>query len=270
MTSINQKLDWQILNNHFRCPIVPDLLKRWEQLLNENLQESKYQHFLADHANFFFPANNTFYFTTISKLKLGSEYETDFVIIYDGFSNGAIYEFVEIEKPSSKLFTASGVPASDFNSALQQIRDWKSFLRKNKQYFKTFLPTTSTQVIHDSNIKFKILIGRRCEDQSIIEKRMDVAYEEGVEIRSFDSLTDNLKNRFFYHKDILNEIPENVENTIINPFNRALSDAEWKMICKTERLNSSHIFHSNSKKVYQYLRQNDLFEKFKQLTAINL
>lgn len=166
---MSELYNWDVLHTS-QFDIVPTVLKKWKKLLDENLPERAYQSFLAEHAGFFLTDNYAGY-AVISKLKLGAEFESDFVIIRDGFSNGTIYEFVEIEKPSSKLFTSSGIPATDFNTALQQIRDWRNFLKKNKTYFSKFLPTTSTRVIHDSNIKFKIIIGRRENQRNDIEKR---------------------------------------------------------------------------------------------------
>lgn len=251
--------NWYNLKNN-ESNIVSNLMIEWNRLLSENHKEAVYQTFLTENANFFL--SNPYTFAILSKLKLGSEYETDFVIIKDGFSNGTIYEFIEIEKPSSKLFTSKGVPSADFNAALQQIRDWKSFLCKNKHYFSKFLPTNSTRVIHNSNLKFTIIIGRREESQSVIEKRMDIAHELGIEIRSFDYLTDNVKNHIFLDRYSSDYNRMSNGNKIISPFNRAITDSEWKQICRDERINRLHLFEHFSDTIVKYLHPNKLYKEF--------
>jgi hypothetical protein len=44
----------------------------------------------------------------ISKLKLGSELETDFVTLTYGYSNENNFQLIEIKQPSAKLFSKKG------------------------------------------------------------------------------------------------------------------------------------------------------------------
>lgn len=140
-------------------------------------------------------------YLAISKLKLGSEYETDFVIVKEGYSNGTIYELIEIESPHTALFDKSGKPTAKFNAALQQIRDWKRFLINNKPIFKRILPTTNTRIISNSRLRFKIIIGRRTHDLDQLEKRRQISEEENIEIISFDRLTEIAQNRCCFWND---------------------------------------------------------------------
>ena len=122
----NQIYNWASLkkeNSH----ILTEIISKWTELLNSNLPEADYHEFIKEHAGFFFSGFDRY--MTISKLKLGSEFETDFVNIKDQRSNGIIYEFIEIEKPSSKLFTQNGTPAKDFNNALLNSISKRNFLR---------------------------------------------------------------------------------------------------------------------------------------------
>ncbi len=68
----------------------------------------------------------------ISKFKLGDDYVTDFVIneIPDG------YVFIEIERPNMKLFKKTTPPerTQEFNHAIQQIENWKAWIRENYSY----------------------------------------------------------------------------------------------------------------------------------------
>lgn len=172
--------DWELL---VRMPVYRKILDDWCALLNNtHLKEAAYQTFLAATPAIFLTDEDSH--LAISKLKLGSEYETDFVIVKEGYSDGTIYELIEIESPHTALFDKSGKPTAKFNSALQQIRDWKRFLINDKSTFKRTLPTINTRVISNSRLRFKIIIGRRTDDREQLEKRRQISEEENVEIIS--------------------------------------------------------------------------------------
>lgn len=254
--------DWTLLNNS-KSYIIQGLIKEWTDLLNKKEKEEAYHSFLARYAGFFLADDSAF--VVISKLKLASELETDFVIVRDGHSDGTIYEFIEIEKPWSKLFTKKGIPTNDFNTSLQQIRDWRRWLIDNKSYFHKYLPTTNNRVIRDTNLRFKIIIGLRDNPLSDFEKRIQIARDNNIEIRSFDSLTDTLSRKFFFPYSYLNDKDRLTHEDLIqiaNPFNMALSDSEWREICDNERMPSTHIYSKISDMIVRKLKQNELFDMF--------
>jgi hypothetical protein len=254
--------DWTLLNSSKKY-IIDDILTKWNNLLNKNEKELKYHEFLADNASFFFADEVSF--AIISKLKLGSELETDFVVIRDGFSNGTIFEFIEIEKPWSKLFNKNGNPSKDFNSSLQQIRDWKRWLIENKSYFRKFLPTINTRVVDSTHLKFKIIIGRRDNLSINSDKRLQIANENNIEIRSFDWLTDLLMKRLFCSQSYLNDkqnyTPE-VLNEIACPFNKALTDSAWKNICINNKVPHSHIYSQITDVLIDNIQKSSLYYDF--------
>lgn len=98
----NEHYPWSSLNNSL---FIKRTIESWENLLRGDYPEQIYHDFIKEHAGLFFSYSKDSVFTVVSKLKLASELETDFVVVKDGYSNGTIYEFIEIEKPSSKLFT---------------------------------------------------------------------------------------------------------------------------------------------------------------------
>lgn len=122
------------------------LISEWENLLDRNLTENYYQRFLSDNAGLFL--GNQDCHLVISKLKLGSDLETDFITLSDGFSNGNNFELIEIKRPDSKLFTEKGLISLDLNRATQQIRDWKRWLIDNKSWFRNYLPTINSTLTH--------------------------------------------------------------------------------------------------------------------------
>ena len=256
--------DWESLTG---TPLYGKILDDWRALLdNKQLKEADYHCFLAANPAMFLMDGNAY--LAISKLKLGSEYETDFVIVKEGYSDGTTYELIEIESPHTALFDKSGKPAAKFNAALQQIRDWKRFLINNRPIFRHILPTMSTRVISNSRLRFKIIIGRRTDDLDQLEKRRQISEEDNVEIVSFDRLTEIAqKSRIFWnYSDLfsaeMDRIDREKKNELANPFARCISDSQWKGFCKKAS------FHFYSRMIDEILRcrtYNDYFDEFRKL-----
>ncbi|MCM4171125.1 DUF4263 domain-containing protein [Arenibacter sp. TNZ] len=231
-----------------RLDFKTKLISEWESLLSQGLTENNYQTYLSNNAGLFL-ANESCHLV-ISKLKLGSELETDFVTLTDGYSNGNQFELIEIKQPSAKLFTEKGVMTFDFNRATQQIRDWKRWLIDNPSWFRKHLPTVSTRVISESHLKFKIIIGRRNTNPYEIEKRNQIGEEIGAEIRSFDYLTDKLRNRRFYPTAWLSDGNNSYEEEMANPFFKATTDSQWKKFCQT-KIASSHFYSHHTERILE-------------------
>lgn len=217
-----------------------NLLLEWNNILSQNFNEHYYQKYLSDHAGLFLGDDNCH--LVIAKLKLGSELETDFVTLTDNFSNGNLFELIEIKQPNTKLFTKKGLISSEFNRATQQVRDWKRWLIDNRSWFKKYLPTTTTRVVTNSHLKFKIIIGRRLTNPYEIEKRNQIGEEIGAEIRSFDYLTDKLRSRTFFPTAWLSNENRYFKEELANPFFKAISDSEWKKFCNKKQLATSHFY----------------------------
>lgn len=253
-------------NNLTKSEILEEIRSDWDLLLGNNrLTERDYHEFIRKHPAFFFNTKHDSYLT-ISKLKLGAEYETDFVIVKEGYSDGTIYEVIEIESPHTKLFDNTGKLTAKFNSAIQQIRDWKRWLIKNRTGFKKIFPTTSTRVIKDSRLRFKIIIGRREKNEEVLEKRRQIAESENIEILSFDRLTDKLNGiKLFPDEPLISaremdDIDWDIKNQLANPFYICHSHSDWMKICKK---GSFHIYSRMCKEIVESRNYNTYFEKFK-------
>lgn len=167
-------------------------------LEDSSLKEQDYQYYLQEHPAVFLTRQECY--LVISRLKLSSEYETDFVTVREGYSNGTEYDLIEIESPHTRLFDTSGKPTAKFNAALQQIRDWKRLLMKDKYLFSRTFPTEHTKIIRESKLNFKIIIGCRSEDLDEMEKRRQICEQENIEIISFDRLSQVARRRQYYFK----------------------------------------------------------------------
>ena len=74
-----------------------------------------------------------------SKIRLGSEYEIDFVC-FDTGSFGPEWRLVEIEGPNKRLFTKFGEPSAHLLHAIQQVRDWHAWIHENLDYARRLMP----------------------------------------------------------------------------------------------------------------------------------
>jgi hypothetical protein len=108
----------------------------FDQILKSDCEEPVYQ-FMASHPSLFnFIHKRGF---VLTKFPLGSEYITDFIVLgRELFSNSPflIATLIEIEPPSTQLFTKSGDPSSKLTHVLRQIQDWKTWVSNNSAYFK--------------------------------------------------------------------------------------------------------------------------------------
>ncbi len=263
--------NWDDLKN---SKTLEQIRKDWQKLLlDETKNENAYHSFIASNPYFFISFIESY--LAISKLKLGSEYESDFVVVHEGYSDGTIYEFIEIESPHTKLFDSKGKPTAKFNAALQQIMDWKRFLIEEKSFFRKFLPTTTTKVIGKSRLRFKIIIGRRTDNKEELEKRRQYSDTNDIEIMSFDRLTDILMMRKGFNNEpsifsgqmhFLDD-PEK-KNRLANPFFECVNDSTWKKICKAGH--ETH-FHTNYlDAILNNRTYSKYFEMFKKETAANM
>jgi len=266
---MNKFHDW----TQFRdSSVYTKILKDWENLLNDtSKKEQDYHSFLQSNPAIFLTVIESY--IVISKLKLGNEFETDFVVVKEGYSEGTNYDIIEIESPHTTLFDSKGKPSAKFNAAIQQIRDWRRWLIENKNGFKRILPTVGTRVLKDSKLNFKIIIGRRSENPLELEKRRQISEEMNIEIISFDRLTDLAK----YRRKFINEttifsgqmdfdIDDMKKNQLANPFYECIKHSEWRKICNNV---SSHIHTNLIDKIIETRTYNKYFEEYKNIASNN-
>jgi len=254
--------DWGALNNEGK-KFIRKVLEEWNKFLtNKRLKEEDYHEFLSNYAGFFLTESDKSY-QVISKLKLGADYETDFVVICEGFSKGIFYELIEIESPHSKPFNKNGQPSHKLIHSVQQIMNWRSWIQDNRHEFSRVLPYA--RLVRDSNVKFKIIIGTRENSRDFIEERNQYTHEMKIEIRSFDSLTDNLEGKTFHESPWIfsaeaRQLPLQIRNKLANPFYKATKDADWRKICR--KIEPRHSFAINYELILWMREYNDLLNRF--------
>jgi hypothetical protein len=130
-------LPWSLLEAEARS-IVERFVATWEKPLQDRgSTEHDYHKFISAHPAFFFLQGHQ----VVSKPELGSEYRPDFVVACDQRSQGIHYRFIEIESPHAVACTAQGNPSTRLTRALQQVMDWKGWVKGNPGQYKKLFPS---------------------------------------------------------------------------------------------------------------------------------
>jgi hypothetical protein len=125
----------------------------------------------------------------VSKLKLGDDYVTDFVIREQGDG----YVFVEIERPSMPLFKKGDPPerTADLNHAIEQIESWRSWVGRHHAYLATKLEGVSPDPL------CWVIAGRRTTMAPRQVQRLEEInrmYRGVFRIFTYDDVADRVRN----------------------------------------------------------------------------
>lgn len=114
--------------------------KEFKSLVNSKPKEQEIQSFLEKNPIVLLHAMLDGFYPVASgrsalfpKIKLGSEYETDFAYC-SGNSMGAYWTFVELERPDVPLFNRKGDPSQYLSHAMRQLMEWKAWIEDHKEY----------------------------------------------------------------------------------------------------------------------------------------
>jgi hypothetical protein len=261
----NDYTKWSELGWSARGVLNP-ILKQWETLLTaKQVREHHLHQFLDKHAHLFF-WDKIGFATVISKLRFGADYISDFVVVYDNWSNGVRYKLVEIERPDTPPFTKEGVATARLSRAIQQILSWKNWLNDHPTEAKRLFPSSFHFTETRPVFEFEIIIGTRANTKHALENRRALSETLGIEIRSFDSL----KNRatcgvrfedFSSVGDEVHNFDLAARNQLACPFLFALTDPDWRELSKKHRP-SSHFMYASGEGLLKR-RENEFADKFR-------
>jgi len=100
--------------------------------------------------------------------------------------------FIEIEKPSKRMFTALGDMTSDFSQALGQIYEWQAILNKpvNQLLFYDFFNIPIGEREKTFEPQFLLIYGRRIEyeNNELLSGKRAAARKNKLDIMSYDRL----------------------------------------------------------------------------------
>lgn len=127
----------------------------------------------------------------IPKVRLGSQYETDFVLGQRS-SRGFEWTLVELESPKHSMTTKGGRQSAELTQAVHQIRQWRSWLAQNLDYAR--------RPPHEDGLGLTgiapapealVLIGRRGNPRNGQSATRNSLYAENrIDVHTFDWLLD--------------------------------------------------------------------------------
>jgi predicted nucleic acid-binding Zn-ribbon protein len=154
-------------------------LEAYRELLERNAEEPEFQGFFEENPIFLEPKIEQAY----SKFSLGGELVPDFLLVLHDSS----YLFVEIEKPSDRLFEKKGNPTAVFTHAQQQVRDHLKWVSNNQE----FLRKRECHNLTGDNFKGLLVIGRSTDlDPRELDKLDNINAEvrSKYEVKTFDKI----------------------------------------------------------------------------------
>ena len=242
---------WPAIQSRSCGAVWLEVLRGWKGLLAGGGSEAEYHSYLAANAGFFFPDRFRPDPLVLSKIRLGSEFETDFVLCTDQRSLGFMYDFIEIEVPHVAPFTKHGDPSARLTHALQQVDNWRRWLEANRQEAKRLFPSDLFIRKDSPSFNFVVVIGNSENSEQWLDRRNELARKLGVSIRSFDFFTycaTHLQFNFIARRLMsYKELDVETLHEMANPFYQALGDAAWKEIRNDYRFQSSvHMLESNA------------------------
>jgi len=239
-------IPWSLLSYERRDLLKP-IERKWGSLLAApHVNESDLHQFIAEHASLFFGQTSV----VISRFDLGSDYQVDLVIATDEASNGISYNLVEIEIPSTPPYTRSWNPSARLTHAIQQVLNWKTWLKRHRGHVRRFFPSDYRGWEEFTNFSYSIFIGRRTSP-AMTAKRNELAREIGIEIRSFDYLTSLLRDRISNVWDSTNPTDGGspnlaTRNRLANPFTQAYTWRAWKELVDQRHFECVHFVPKNA------------------------
>jgi hypothetical protein len=113
--------------------------------------------------------------TVFSKMPLGNQHVVDFAF---GRRNtpGVTWHFIELCKPSDRLFTRSGDPTKELSHGLRQLLDWNSWFTENLAFLRRNFPYQElmNEIGLWARLELTLVIGRR---QSVLDRNRPLMRE---------------------------------------------------------------------------------------------
>lgn len=239
-------IPWSLLSYERRA-LLESIESKWESLLGDpHAVESDLHQFIAEHASLFFGQGTV----VISQFDLGSDYQVDFVIATDEASYGVSYNLVEIETPRTPPYTRSGNPSARLTHAIQQVLNWKTWLKRHRGHVRRFFPSEYHGWEEFTNFSYSIFIGRGASS-AMTAKRNELARQVEIEIRSFDYLTRTLREGIAHVSDCTDQTDGfspnlRTRNRLANPFTRAYTWRAWKELVDQPHFACIHFVPKNA------------------------
>lgn len=130
----------------------------------------------------------------IPKFKFGNQYVSDFVLP-EMTSGGTFWVFVEIEPTNAQLVTKRGDYGDRVRQGLQQLRDWQTWMERNRDYAIRARPN-GLGLADIAGVWTWLVVGRRSNvTDRFNHLRQQTREREGINIMTFDRLISHFQKR---------------------------------------------------------------------------
>lgn len=162
-------------------------IRRFRALLDTNPPERHVQEFLERNKEIVAAHLGAHAVYVVPKPRFGSHYEADFGIA-ECNSAGTFWTLVELERPSIKPFRKDGRPTAKLTHAIEQIKEWRRFIRANRDYCQRSRRKGGLGLEDISDRSWgTIVMGRRLDyENEPSEWRKELREEQLIKIMSYD------------------------------------------------------------------------------------
>lgn len=141
------------------------------------------------------------------QFSFGGRLYADFLCL-DYPSRWPHWSAVEIEAPNRKLITRSGRRSAQLEHALQQIRDWREFVKNNLDFVNKPKERNGLGLEYaEPTMMGCVFIGRRSRDSSEIEKlnviRDQIKDADNISVYTWDHFVERSEDRAQYRPFII-------------------------------------------------------------------
>jgi Shedu protein SduA, C-terminal len=180
------------------------LANRFEQMIEQGLEEGNYQKFLEEHPEFLplpFLLNHQLHFgLIISQFRLNTSLTADFCYLTKSSYRWNIV-LVELERPDIPLFTQNKkqlTPSAEFTSRRSQVDTWMDSVQEAKEEVLAQLAVLRQPLAqNDVRFKYVLIIGRGgSEPRPDIARRLSLYEARDLRIMTFDSLLRHYRGGF--------------------------------------------------------------------------
>ena len=174
----------------------------FQKVLDGAMKESDVQSYIKENSKWFIPLcilkNYEFghhFACVVPEFQLGTEYRVDYLLIGKN-SLGYNYVFVEFEDVNIDYSIKNSNAESDkVRKGITQIRDWKRWIKNNKQYFENN-PGIKLIDNHipDYAFRYCLVVSRRSKMKEIDNNlRGELKCERGIELITYDRIVDDIR-----------------------------------------------------------------------------
>ena len=177
--------------------ITAELVGEFRQVVADATTEHDTQQFLQDHPELLLqPLGGGHGRWVIPQKAFGGHFRSDFMIT-ELSSVGFEWRAVELEGPQRPLFTKAGDPAMFLRKGIDQIEEWRLYIRENLSTCRKPHHEMGLGLVDiDDSVPGWVIIGRRGpDDEKTKMKRRQLARLHNIEIHTYDWLVEKAQQR---------------------------------------------------------------------------